>query len=217
MLLLTLALLLIQLGFSFWIYRGISRISDFNPPNKIERSYSVIIAAHNEESGIAALLEKLSEQSYSTKKFEVILAADRCTDQTISIAEQFSQKLSLTILDIRDVPKGVSPKKNALEQAINKSQHDHLLFLDADVRPTVRHIETYNSYFADTVNAVVGIMAFEPANTFWQRFIIFEKLTSWCIAAAGIISEQAIISYGGNWGYKKQAFEAIGGFEDIRT
>lgn len=217
MLLLTLALLLIQLGFIFWVHRGINSVSYFNTPNKVERHYSLIIAAHNEEACIADLLEKLAEQTYPLNKFEVILAADRCTDATTAIVKKYSQKLSLTILDIQDVPPGVSPKKNALERAIEKAQHNHLLFLDADVRPTDRHIETYNSYFADDTNAVVGIMAFERAASFWQRFIVFEKLTSWCIAVAGIASGQAIISYGGNWGYTKQAFKAIGGFDDIRT
>jgi len=217
MFLFTLALLLIQLGFIFWIYSGLSRVNHHPQPQDTQQNFTVIIAAHNEESSIADLLEKLSRQTYPLDKFEVIIAADRCTDATIAIAKPFAQKLNLSILDIQDVPIGVSPKKNALERAIQKAQYNHLLFLDADVRPTIQHIETYNSYFADNVNAVVGIMAFEPATSFWQRFIVFEKLASWCIAAAGIASGRAIISYGGNWGYTKQAFETIGGFKDIRT
>ncbi|MGH1366225.1 MAG: glycosyltransferase [Calditrichia bacterium] len=212
-----LLLLLIQLGFTYWIQRGLKKIVQSPASNSTKHSFSVIIAAHNEEFGIAELLQRLCEQTYPPGKFEVILAADRCTDQTISIAKRFSQQLNLTVLDIQDVPLKVSPKKNALEQAIKIAAHDRLLFLDADVLPTQQHIEVYNCHFAVDVNAVVGIMAFNPAQSFWQRFIVFEKLVSWCIAAAGIASGQAIISYGGNWGYTRKAFDTIDGFDDIRT
>jgi len=217
MLWLGLLLLIIQLGFTYWVHRGLKKITLPATSNSIEHSFSIIIAAHNEEACIAELLQRLCEQTYPSGKFEVILAADRCTDDTVAIARRFAQKLNLTILDIQSVPDRFSPKKNALECAVKTAVHNRLLFLDADVLPTTQHIEVYNRYFSDDVNAVVGIMAFNPTQSFWQRFIVFEKLVSWCIAAAGIASGQAIISYGGNWGYTKEAFDAIGGFDDIQT
>lgn len=62
----------------------------------MDKKCSVIIITLNEERNIANLLSDLCEQTH--KDFEVIVADSRSTDNTIRIAEEFSQKLGLVYL-----------------------------------------------------------------------------------------------------------------------
>lgn len=216
----------VYLYFLAWALRGLQRLVVKSLPatqalpggDPSPRPFSVIIAAHNEAGNIARCLEKLVHQNYPAGLYEIILAADRCTDATVAIARAFPQEFPrLKILEISAAPEGVSPKKHALGRAIEAAAHEHLLFLDADVVPTENHLRAMNRYFAGGAAAVVSLMKFFPPRSFWQKFLMFEKLVSWCIAGAGIGWERPLIAYGGNWGYTKSAFRQINGFAGLES
>lgn len=210
----------IFLLYAYFILRtwwGMRRLTRLSPPADTPlRPYSVIIAAHNEAETITRCLEALTQQDYPTELYEIILAADRCTDDTAAKARVFQKDFpNLKILEINETPPGVSPKKNALSRAIEAAARQHLLFLDADVVPTENHLRAMNRYFANDTAAVVSLMKFTAPKTFFQKFLVFEKLVSWCIAGAGIGWKRPVIAYGGNWGYTKSAFEKVQGFAEI--
>lgn len=216
----------VYLYFLIWALRGLQRLAAKSLPfaqaplqNHAEPlPFSVIIAAHNEAGSIARCLEKLTRQNYPAGLYEIIVAADRCTDETVALARAFQQEFPrLKILEISAAPPGVSPKKHALARAIAVAEYERLLFLDADVVPTENHLRAMNRYFAEGAAAVVGLMKFFPPQNLWQKFLVFEKLVSWCIAGAGIGWERPLIAYGGNWGYTKSAFRQINGFAGIES
>jgi cellulose synthase/poly-beta-1,6-N-acetylglucosamine synthase-like glycosyltransferase len=196
---------------------GMYRLARFSLlANTQLRPYSVIIAAHNEAKNITPCFEALIQQDYPPELYEIILAADRCSDETVAKAQAFRKEFpNLKILEIHRTPPAVSPKKYALSRAVEAAAHEHLLFLDADVVPGPKHLRAMNRYFAEDTAAVVSLMKFFPPQTFWQKFLMFEKLVSWCIAGAGIGWKRPLIAYGGNWGYTKSAFEKVRGFEEI--
>jgi cellulose synthase/poly-beta-1,6-N-acetylglucosamine synthase-like glycosyltransferase len=208
---------LINLIFIVWIYRGLKKaISPDTSQNPIDNSFSIIIAAHNEENKIGLCLERLATQNYPKEKYEVILIADRCSDSTVQIANRFQDKFHrLKIVEIAEVPEGIAPKKNALDKGTEVAMYDHFLFLDADVIPTKNHIQVMNQYFNEDVAVVVGIMKLELQSDFLHDFLKYERLLNWSVAAGSIGNGNPIISYGGNWGYTRQAFETVSGFEDI--
>ncbi len=212
-------LIVFALYFSFqaWLMIGMLRLLRMPKPQAaVFRKLSVIITAHNEEESIGRCLEALSQQDYPRDAYEVVVALDRCSDQTGAVTNSFRDKLpALTILEVNHTPEGVSPKKHALAQAVAAAQFDHFVFLDADVEPTRRHLAAINDCFEEG-QVVVSLMKFFPPGNIWQEFLVFEKLVSWCIAGAGIGYQRPIISYGGNWGYTRQAFEAVEGFRGIR-
>ena len=209
---------LVYLFFSFWVSLGLRRLK--NKPNQAiesHRKFTIIIAAHNEEACIKKCLEALKQQNYP-EAFQVILAADRCTDQTVPIAKTYQSQLSeFKIIEITAVAEGVAPKKNALEIAIQHAKYDTFLFLDADVKAHPDHLLTMNQSFQPNTAAVISLMKFETQKGIWHRFLRFEKLISWCIAGSGVGYQKPVISYGGNWGYTKVAFDAINGFSTIKT
>ncbi len=208
---------LIQVYFIVWALRGLKKLTEQPAANgKIQRQFSIIIAAHNEEKNIGKCLRLLSEQFYPDDYYEVIVAVDRCSDNTVGIVRGFQRSFpNLRIIEIQQVPVSISPKKFAIDAAIKKARFEHLLFLDADVAPSPNHLQTMNRYFTGDTSAVVSLMKFTEPNSFWQRFLVFEKLISWCIAGAGIGRQKPVISYGGNWGYTKTAFQIAGGFQTI--
>jgi cellulose synthase/poly-beta-1,6-N-acetylglucosamine synthase-like glycosyltransferase len=193
------------------------RLKRFSLPSNTQlRPYSIIIAAHNEAENISPCLKALIQQDYPPELYEIILAADRCSDGTAARARIVRKDFpNLKILEISETPPGVSPKKYALSRAIAVAAHQHLLFLDADVVPTRNHIRAINQFFHEDTAAVVSLMKFSPPRTLWQKFLVFEKLISWCIAGAGIGWKRPLIAYGGNWGYTKNAFQEARGFQEI--
>lgn len=193
------------------------RLTRLAPPvNTQLRPYSVIIAAHNEAENITRCLGALIRQDYPRELYEIILVADRCTDASVAKAQVFQKEFpDLKILEVNETPPGVSPKKYALNRAVKAAAYEHLLFSDADVVPTTSHLRAMNRCFANDTAAVVSLMKFFPPQTFWQKFLVFEKLVSWCIAGAGIGWKRPVIAYGGNWGYTKGAFEKVKGFAEI--
>jgi cellulose synthase/poly-beta-1,6-N-acetylglucosamine synthase-like glycosyltransferase len=209
--------LFVQLYFHYWLHSGLKKklcqlLTPLTQPPKL----SVVIAAHNEEKNIGNLLSALSAQSLSKDCFEIILVCDRCSDNTIPISEQYRTLLpNLKIFAINDVPKAISPKKYALQKAVNQATFPYFVFLDADVLPGTNHLKTFQSYFQNGYDVVVSLMRFRKPKNIWQSFLVYEKWISWCIAGASIGHTKPIISYGGNWGYSRRAFEKVGGFQEI--
>jgi cellulose synthase/poly-beta-1,6-N-acetylglucosamine synthase-like glycosyltransferase len=200
-----------------WVYAGIQKIkTNPSPQNLVFRSYSIIIAAHNEQKIISECLDVLINQDYLKPQYEIIVVADRCEDKTAEIVENYkSQFERLILIKIIDLPNGISPKKNALKKGIEAAEFENLLFIDADVTPTTQLISSINSCFHDQVAVVVGLMKLNFQNSFFHQFLIYERLLNWLVAVAGIGNYNPIIAYGGCWAYTKGAFNRVGGFSNI--
>jgi len=207
----------INVYFIFWVYRGLKMIgAQPLPSNPSPQSFSIIIAARNEADRIEKCLRALADQNYPKDKYEIIVVADRCTDKTVQVANQFGDKFfRFKILEVREVPTEISPKKHALAKGVEEGAFDRFIFLDADVVPTPNHLQVMNQYFDGDGDAVVGIMKLTLQHGFWQSFLKYERLLNWSVAAGGIGNGNPMISYGGNWGYTRNAFEKVKGFEGI--
>ena len=213
----SLLIFLLNLYYLFWVYRGLKKVlRSVSPQNSTDYSFSIIIAAHNEASYINKCLESLIKQDYPKSNFEIIVVADRCTDNTVKVAHQLKDKFPyLKIVEINDVPSDVSPKKYALKCGIDEASFDHFILLDADVLPTHNHLKILNQYFSENTQVVVSIMKLTLQDSFWQNFLRYERLCNWAVSAGSIKNENPIISYGGNWAYTRHAFNAVNGFENI--
>lgn len=65
-----------------WIKRKETPAQSFAPVNK----FAVLIAAHNEESVIKAIIQSLHKVNYPKSLYDVFVIADNCTDNTANIA-----------------------------------------------------------------------------------------------------------------------------------
>ena len=53
---------------------------------KPEKSFAIVVAAHNEEAVIGPLLENLLKLDYPKRLYDIFVVADNCTDKTAIIA-----------------------------------------------------------------------------------------------------------------------------------
>ena len=182
---------------------------------------SVVVAARNEENHIGDLLEDLSQQTYPSDSFEVIIVNDGSEDRTSEIIDSFVQKDKRFIhLQAKPDPvSGLTAKKNALNQGIQKSKADIILSTDADCRVKATWIETMVSYFTGNVGMVVGFSQFGKPG---EKYSIFEQLQAIDFLALMGAAQGAInlgiplAASGQNLAYRKQAFLEVGGFEKIK-
>jgi len=100
-----------------------------------DRPILVVVPAHNEAGPIAPLIRSLREQDH--ERYRVILALDRCTDATASIARQeIGNDHRFEIIEIDECQKGWAGKVNAVREGIERSaftsEAEFFLFTDAD-------------------------------------------------------------------------------------
>ncbi|MEA2097319.1 MAG: glycosyltransferase [Candidatus Cloacimonadota bacterium] len=181
---------------------------------------SIVIAARNEEKNIARLLTTLVNQTYQSDRFQIIIANDGSNDETASIVDRFSQKWDkIKLLNVTGREKAISPKKNALSQAIEMAEGEIILSTDADCLVGQYWIESMVACFNDN-EMVIGFSRTKLVDwsnaDFIRKFEHFDFLAM-LFAAAGAISSGKYFSCSGqNIAYKKEAFYKVGGFEKIK-
>lgn len=208
--------------FSFGIILliGLLKKKSKNPKKKISSKFvSVIIAARNEEENLPFLLQDLEKQSY--ENFEIIVANDRSTDSTQNILEEFSQKNSkLKFVKIESTLIGVSPKKNALSKAIEKSRGEILLFTDADCRVSEFWVEKMAAQFDSDRTFVIGFSSFtknpKSQSNLLQSLQILDFLVLMSAAKGANSVGLNWACTGQNLAYSKKLYEEVGGFEKIK-
>lgn len=106
---------------------------DLPPPS---RRVLVVIPAHNEQAVIATLISSLRGQDYP--HFRVVLALDRCTDATLSIAlETIAGDDRFQIVEVAQCPPDWTGKVHAIHSGVKAQalgENQLLLFADADTR-----------------------------------------------------------------------------------
>lgn len=128
----------------FWVWkaiaaaRGLPRIPDLSLPQYDVAPYSgpsltVIVPARNEAADIAACLQSLLEQDYTS--LQIIAVDDRSTDQTGAMMEALAAKHpdKLRVLHITELPPNWLGKPHAMAFAARHAASDYLLFTDADI------------------------------------------------------------------------------------
>ncbi|NLF44347.1 MAG: glycosyltransferase, partial [Bacteroidales bacterium] len=58
-----------------------------------QKKFALVVAAHNEETVIAHIVDSLNRQNYPGNLFDVFVIADNCTDRTAEIAEEHGAKV----------------------------------------------------------------------------------------------------------------------------
>jgi cellulose synthase/poly-beta-1,6-N-acetylglucosamine synthase-like glycosyltransferase len=187
----------------------------------VKPKISVVIAARNEEDTLPRLLTALINQSYPQDFYEVIVANDQSTDKTAAIVEEFSRKWpQIKLLNVKNRRQVPSPKKNALQQAIEMAQNEIILSTDADCLVGKYWIEAMASEYADPeVKMVCGFSKTNPGS--WQKISAVQKFEHFDFiaifsAAAGALGSGKYFSCSGqNISYRQADFWDVGGFSKI--
>ncbi len=197
-----------------WSFHHIKRKRSFK-----KRLVSVIIACRNEEDTLPRLLTLLVNQTYPKELFEVIIANDESSDSTEEILKRFSAKFKvINYFNVVDRELAVSPKKNALSQAIAQSKGEILLLTDADCFPKSTWIESMVQAFTDDISMVAGYSSTEidwKKASFVQKFEHIDLLCLYIGLAGGFAMGKQFTAIGQNLAYTRKAYDQVGGFTKI--
>lgn len=185
------------------------------PRSSDRPSVSVVIPAHNEEDKLAATLASLAEQRYDGP-LEFVIVDDRSTDATAEIIRSFvGRDARFRLVSVRHPDRRLSPKVNAVDTGIRASTGEILLTSDADCRYPEGWVSGMVSHFEPDVAMVVGYVESTRAyraRSWVERFESIDWLSLMLTSKALTRFGWKFASSANNQAYRRDAFEAIGGF-----
>lgn len=195
---------------------GLIRLREDNSNDKIH-FISVVIAARNEEHTLPRLLDALHRQDYPEGQWECIVVDDRSTDGTARVVEKYRQNWpDLQLVQVESLAPGISGKKNALDKGIAVSKGEVIALTDADCEPGPRWLITLNSCFTPSTGAVYGLTHTDhPGQTLFQRLQTFDFFSYFALGAAGTGVNWQLAAAGGNFAYRRQAYDEVGGYQSL--
>nr|WP_299418917.1 glycosyltransferase [uncultured Emticicia sp.] len=113
---------------------------------------SVIIPVRNEAENILFLLQDLEKQTYPKQNFEVIIADDDSTDDTLKIVQAFQKHTNINLIINQLPPKtnNTSPKKRAIDSSIKLASGQLITTTDGDCSVGEKWLESIANFQAQT-------------------------------------------------------------------
>lgn len=204
-------------GAVFFLRRGLRRLTPSGPQQN--HSYSVVIAARNEEKVIGRCLESVFSQRLPKERYEVIVVNDRSSDSTASICDAYRQRYSaLSVITVNATPAGIAPKKHAVASGIARARNENIVLTDADCSVPADWLATIDRYFTGTIGLVQGITTYaRPGgmNRFFFGLQAMDFLSHGIVAAAAIGAGLPLNSNANNFAFRKNAFDGVGGYGSV--
>jgi cellulose synthase/poly-beta-1,6-N-acetylglucosamine synthase-like glycosyltransferase len=199
-----------------YILGGLRRLSLVPNPHLVQ--LSIIVAARNEEKGIASCVNALLQQNYPKELFEVIVVNDRSEDRTAEIVADLQYgNPNLHLMTITELFDDMPPKKNALRRGIESSRFDILVFTDADSIVPPGWLSGIAQAFSEDVDVVAGYSPFQlETKSLGADFLRYEELKNSIGAAAAIGWQRPYMCTGRSFAYRKEVYLAVNGFESIK-
>jgi len=192
----------------FSLDKVVSTVSD----SSFSTTFSVIIAARNEEHIITRCLEDIALQNYPADLFEVIIVNDHSTDATVEAVQEFiTGHPGISVRLLNALGEG---KKKAISEGIHVATGRLILVTDADCQMSQGWIRSFAvAYEKKGVRCISGPVKMTGKGIFAGiQGLEFMSLIG---SGAGSISAgMPVMCNGANFCYEKSAFEAVGGFED---
>lgn len=202
-----LALYVVLIGSLFYGFQKMKLFSDFAVEPKT--SFSIVVPFRNEAENLPKLLHTISLLDYPKDLFEVILVDDESDDNYTITNYEFSVSV------IKNIRKSNSPKKDAIETAIQVAKHDWIITTDADcLIINSNWLKTINIYIQETnIRMVAAGVCYLPQSGFLHAFqnLDFLSLQGATIGSFGL--NQPFMCNGANFAYEKSFFYELEGFK----
>ena len=209
------------LGIVFLIYilfigqliYGFNRMKRFSKKEFTPKtSFTIVVPFRNERENLPNLLHSISLLHYPKELVEIILVDDD-SEEVFSV-----QDLVFSLKVIKNDRKSNSPKKDAIETAIQVAKNDWIITTDADCLVQKDWLTTFDQYIQENeVEMVASGVCYVPKSGFLSAFqnLDFLSLQGATIGSFGI--NQPFMCNGANFAYSKQFFKRLNGFQGNET
>ncbi|UZJ66409.1 glycosyltransferase [Sphingobacterium sp. KU25419] len=212
---LTILLALIYMALVLYMRKGWFEIPTVISNYKPTRRVSVIIAARNEEAGIARTIDAILHQKFPSELLELIVIDDHSTDRTSEVVLSYADR-GVQLIQLNESNKLNSYKKLAISKAIDLCNGDIIVTTDADCRMDEYWLNTVISYFeTQDLYMLSSPVVYSEEKSFFERLQTLEFLYLIGLGAAGIGNKNPTTCNGANLAYRKDIFYEMGGFSGI--
>jgi cellulose synthase/poly-beta-1,6-N-acetylglucosamine synthase-like glycosyltransferase len=175
---------------------------------------SVVVAARNEETNIANLLNALLRQTYSSEFFEIIIIDDYSTDGTAEVVKGFLNHRIHLIQPGTTTEQ--SSKKKAIEAGIQKAKGDLIVITDADCVPGKNWLQSIVSFQQQNKSVFIAApVRLKQKASLLSIFQCLDFITLQGITAASVSANMHSMCNGANLAYLRSAFFEVDGFKGI--
>src|SRR2546426_1945617 len=194
---------------------GITKADRAATNQEYEPTVSVIIAARNEEQGIASCLHSIARLEYPRSKLQVIIVNDGSTDSTSRIVSDFiDERPGMAMISATPGTGNLRGKTNAVAQGIAHATGEILMYTDADCTVPKTWVRETVAYFQDSIGVVGGFTLLDSRNVFGgMQALDWIYLFGLASSSAGWKAPLTVI--GNNLSIRRAAYTATGGYENI--
>ena len=205
-------ILIIYVLFISALIFGFSKITK-NEVNtlKPKTTFSIVVPFRNEADNLPKLLHSISQLNYPKELFEIILVDDE-SEEEFRLLDSARSDINITI--IKNIRKSNSPKKDAIETAIEIAKNDWIITTDADCLVQKDWLLSIDNYIQNShLKMIAAGVTYLPKKGFLAAFqtLDFMSLQGATIGSFGI--EKPFMCNGANFTYSKAFFQELNGFE----
>ncbi|MFN8239171.1 MAG: glycosyltransferase [Bacteroidales bacterium] len=163
---------------------------------------TVIIPCRNEEKNILNLLSDLDSQDYPAALFKVIVCDDNSTDNTYQSACTFQGQIKPIVLKNQGIG-----KKTAILTAVNATDSELIVTVDADCRIGEKWLGTIVSYYISTnADLIIPPVVLGDAPGLFQEMQQLEFLSLQGVTAATAIAGTPVMCNGSNLAFRRETY-----------
>ena len=186
-------------------------------------SVCVIVPVHNESRVIVGLLRSLKAETYP--QLRVVLALDRCTDDTASLARaEIAGDERFEIVEIDSCPGNWSGKVHAVHDGVKRSRvaasSEYLIFADADTLFSPGCIASSLALMRHRSLDLLSLLSTLTQETWFERVVqtaaAFELMRQYPLTLANSLKGRRAFANGQFMLFRREAYEAVGGHAAVR-
>lgn len=192
-----------------WLLYGFTKVKLFTPKTTTPvTQFTIIVPFRNEKENLPKLLESISKLQYPIDLFEVILVDDASEDKF----QIPNSKFQISVLD--NIRTTSSPKKDAINTAIQKASNDWIITTDADCEVPKNWLSVFDSFIQKKQPKMVASgVYYNAGNSILDSFQQLDLLSLQGTTIGSFGNKQAFMCNGANFCYNKIYFRELNGFE----
>ena len=198
-----------------YIY-GFDKVDEFSiadlPP---KTTFSVVVVFRNESENLSDLITSLNQLNYPKSLYKVLFVNDESDDNSVEIIKTNILKTNLNYQILNREVKTKSPKKDAIQTAINSSENEWIITTDADCIVPKYWLDSFDTFIQkNRYKFVAGPVAYNFKKRALHQFqtLDFVSLIGATIGSFGI--KKPYMVNGANLAYEKSFFYELDGFKD---